>query len=351
MSGLDVERCVNNFAARVDNVLLSASETVVMPQFYLTRHCNLKCTGCYMHANPSIAPTMIPSPDISFYTNEFKNIKNSLGAVTFSGGEIFTLPTEYLAYNIQNVLDKGFALELKTNGAWVDTPQANQIFKMLAGLRVPTKRLITVKEIKDFLAALSWEIGLEIWRDGLRRCLARKFPGMPALSVAMSVDDKIHPERSADWWTKFLHCVTTDSQLASRMNLNSFSFVDSLDFFTKNVLNFRGITDICHDAAHLTIRYKLNGREIESYFGDFVDLKTDVSPESMGNIGLNVDENTKMVVYYFWPDRTASFTTEELRVAGRVPYVDARGNCKDFKTLRREMALRLIDDYRARISR
>lgn len=339
---------LQKFVSIVYNTLFVNNDIDIVPQFYMTHYCNLACPGCYMAAGPHQSKAYIPSADIDFYLREFNKNSYFPGNVTFSGGEIFSLPIEYLKYNIQNALDLGMFTEIKTNGSWVDNPVCSDlIFEMLADLSVPRRLNVIDTEQGEFLRGKLLSMGKEkIWKK-----VCDKFGTFAALSMAVSVDDKIHPRRSAQWFAAIANRITADDALSQNVELKSFSFKESANFLRQNVLNNPqlGVSDLHSDAG--VYSYKVGKGTIRSYVGDFINTAAPLSPAQAADIVIPRGNGHRFVVFFFWPDRTVSFENSAFHPVGRVPYLDSHGKYKSLNTLVQEMGIKMISDYQNSIGR
>lgn len=65
----------------------------------------------------------------------------------------------------------------------------------------------------------------------------KKLPTTLCLSMAVSVDDKLHPAQSADWFVKIADPITNDKKLRRGVNLKTFTLSDSVSLLESRVLN------------------------------------------------------------------------------------------------------------------
>lgn len=282
----------------------------IMPglQFYMTHYCNLRCPGCYMAAGPHRSRAMIPSRDIDFYLRELSKNSDFYKSIVFSGGEIFTLPVDYVQYNIQNAIDLGLRVEIKTNGMWVnDVRRTDEIFNMLRGLKI-----------------------------------------REPLSMAISVDDKIHPAASADCFVDIATRLADDDKLSQNIALRSFGFLDSIQFFDKNIMHNPRlkISDFKTGwPEYAMCEYRIGKLNIESFFGNFIDSGAPQSPISGSNVVVDMGEDYNVAMFFFHPDGTVGFENEMMQSVGRVPYIDNAGRYKSINTLINEIATKMVQDY------
>lgn len=343
---------LQRFIATVRDTLFSDRGIGVAPQFYMTHYCNLSCPGCYMAAGPIRPKVCIPTADIGFYLREFKKNSGFVGVTTFSGGEIFSLPTEYLKYNIQDALDLGIYTEIKTNGSWVDNPaRSDRIFEMLGGLSVPRVANVSAAKVQDYLRRYTRSELQSMGRDKIMEMLCAEFGTIAVLDMAVSVDNKIHPARSAQWFAKIATRIGRDDNLAQKIELNGLSFKDSFDFFMQHVIKNPqlGVYDLHSKGGILS--YRVGKCSVQSGFADFLDTTAAVPPETSADIVAKSVGGDSFLPIFFWPDRTASFEDSAMRTVGRVPYVDANGKCKGLNQLIQDMAIKLMSDYKDSISR
>ncbi len=352
MRNSEINQRVAMFELKLFNVLYDKHNLQYETLFYLTEHCNLRCPGCYMHAGPNVDKKLLPTHDIEHFLHAFKRLDNYNRAAVFSGGEIFTAPTNYLEYNIQNALDSVDHLQLKTNGSWINNKtRADEIFKMLGDFNVPRGLVVTDEQIKEFLSRF------KLWyrlthRNQIREQLFQEFPTVPALDLCVSVDNKIHPAKSAYWFREIANRVARDENLSKNISLKTFSFVESQNFFIDKVLvpMRERISDMMRHSDGL-FSYSIDGVDVLSFFGEFTDVSKPASPADATNIGVMGPDGKMRIVFYFYPDRTVSFCSDDYRDVGRISYVDSRGGYKCFDQLRREMMSTMVDQYRRQISR
>ncbi len=352
MSDKNTTARIAGFSKHLINVL----ENDVQPQlqFYMTQHCNLACQGCYMMANPSRPAQCIPSSDIEYYMKCFRDLPDFNQAVCFSGGEIFTLPVQYLEYNIQKALDLSLAVELKTNGAWVDNDAAaKDIFSMLRRLRVPRAIAATDNEITDFLSGIPESTRQKLGKNGLLELLQKHYE-VAALDMAISVDNTLHPSKSAQWFKKIVDSITADKMLNKNVELCTFTVLPSASFFENRVLADNGLhksmTYYNSDCGQ-QFTFMINGKTVYATFGEMVDVFAPHLPEDDAKITLPQFRGSDRLVFFFHPDRTVSFENIWMQPVGRVSYVDKSGNYKNLNQLLNEMYTKMISDFKQKISR
>lgn len=335
-----------NFYVYVSDVLNNIHDYEIDLQFYLTRNCNLACRGCYMQASPNISRNIIPESDVGFYLNQFATVPGFCQSVVFSGGELFVAPIDYLQKNAENVLKRGWHLQLKTNGAWIKNPNvAYDVADMLRRLNPVYGICATTEDIRQCIMNIP-----PIFRRLLGRAVVyRKFPLVSSLDMAISVDDKLHPGQSAEWFLSIADMISRDKKLKKSVGLKTFSFDDSADFFQESVLE-NSQADIKNFKQHgkkWMFTYQINGKRIESYFGKFVDttqipLSKKISEFVLPAIGT---EKKGRLVYSFHPDNTVGLDSCYLEAVGRVPYLDETGKCKSFAQINEDIQKKLVQDY------
>lgn len=320
--------------------------------FYLTRFCNLACEGCYMRSNTGVPRNVLPSSDIEFYLKEFAKIPRFTKSVVFSGGEIFSTPIEYLEKNAALVLDCGYQLQLKTNGAWVNNSElAPRVLNMLRKLNPQFGVCASYEDIEDCLR----QIPKPLRRIFGRAVAFKKFPLLSSLNMVVSVDDRLHPAQSADWFLRIVDIVSRDKKLRKNLDLKTFSFDDCVDFFQQRILenpkmpakNFRQRDDLW------LATYTINGKRIESYFGKFVETAKIPMLQNLYEFTLPpIDKMAKgRLVYCFYPDRTVAFDCNYLETVGRVSYVRGDGTLKTFDEIREGIHKKLVADYARELSK
>lgn len=343
-----IDIAVNAFADEVSDILCDFRNYEVEAVFYLTEHCNLACPGCYMQASPNKSKDVLPTMDIEFYLYQLKKLPNFVNTVVFSGGEIFTTPLEYIKRNAQQVLDNGCALQLKTNGSWANNPtQRNQVLSMLRQLRPWYGRMQYEYSINDvFNNVPNW------LNKALGRLYWNRLVRVSALDMAISVDNILHPEKSADWFCDIVNAVTEDKELARKINLKSFSFFQAGSHFRDKVINNEKLK-MTHFSVHSRIpvcKYRVNGHRVESYLGNYVNVANIDMYEKLSNIVLcPIGNMTGRLVYCFYPDETVGLDCLHLESVGRVPYIDENGEYKSISRITKDIHDKLVADYRAEL--
>ncbi len=344
-----------DFSKYVSDVMNNTGKYDVDLQFYLTQNCNLGCRGCYMKAKPSSNRDIIPASDIDFYLNEFANVPGFYDTVVFSGGEIFNDSLTALERNAHNVLDRGWHLQLKTNGSWVTKPELrNSIFRMFYRLEPGRGMLASEEDMERFLAYIPKPVLKMLGRERVVKLLFKYLPTASLLDLAVSVDDKLHPAESADWFAQIVNHISRDDELKEKVKLKTFTVKDSKNFFKSKVLHHPkiDIRKIKWMPESGCVEYKVNGMPVESFFGDFVDIYNVPEFQKISEFVLpSVDGDTAgRLVYCFHPDKTVGLDSCYLESVGRVPYLDAAGQCKPFAQINQEIQQKLISDYgRAKI--
>jgi len=322
-------------------------------QFYLTRRCNLSCDGCYMSASPGASGDRLPGRDIAFYLNEFQKEPQFTHNVVFSGGEIFTAPISYLEYNINRVLAHDCALQLKTNGSWIQDENTREaVLGMLRRLKPGRGLMAGTQQVEAFFANKPrWLLRL-LGRDVVRRWLYWKLPTVSLLSMAVSVDDKLHPKKSAQWFLDIVNSFAEDKRLKQNIDLKTFTVSGSKAFLGKNVLFRPGCVLEYKQADTNLLKYTLNGVPVESYFGDFVDVNQITHREKLENFVLPpLGDARGRLVYCFYPDKTVGLDSCYLQSVGRVPYTGRDGAPKSFDAIRQDILVQLVLDYQCAISK
>lgn len=344
---------LENFADYAAAVIYDEQNYEVDLQFYLTRRCNLSCDGCYMFATPHMPGDVLPESDIAFYLNEFEKVPQFTHDVVFSGGEIFTTEIPYLEYNINQVLERGIALQLKTNGSWVQSEnKRDAVLGMLRRLK-PGRGLVATKEqINSFLLSKPRWLVRMLGRDIVRRWLYWKLPTVSLLSMAVSVDDKLHPKKSAQWFLDIVKNFAEDKRLGKNIDLKTFTVSGSKVFLGKNVLNSPGCVLKDKKVDGNLLKYTLNGLPVESYFGDLVDVNRITHRENLENFVLpSLGDARGRLVYCFYPDKTVGLDSYYLQSVGRVSYIGGDGQPKSFNKIRHDILIQLVLDYQRAISK
>lgn len=355
MTDVDKYQKLKNYADKISKIVYDEAQYEIEALFYLTRHCNLTCPGCYMRGSPYQSRDVLPGKDVKFYLDEFTKVPNFTESVVFSGGEIFTAPINYVEYNAHQVLDRGWALQLKTNGSWVQNTQTrDSVLAMLRRLQPHRGLRATDADVKRFLGRVPRGVWRILGRDLTRVLMYQALPTAPMLDMAVSVDDKLHPAQSADWFNEIAQIITTDRRLRDKVNLKTFTLTDSVPFFEKNVLNSGKlkIENFCKRDNKALSTYTVNGRRVESYVGNFVDTAHIQAGEKLSNIVVPaIGDGAGRLVYCFYPDRTVGFDCNYLESVGRVPYIDEKGEYKSINRIRRDIYTQLVQEYGRAISK
>ncbi len=181
-----------------------------------------------------------------------------------------------------------------------------------------------------------------------------KLPTMSMLDMAVSVDDLLHPAKSAQWFADIAKLITSDSRLRKKVNLKTFTLNESAGFFEHYVLGNPqlGVKNVVRPSNKNALRYNINDCRVEAYFGDFVDVGKVSQVDKLSNIVMpSLGDSAGRLVYCFYPDKTVGFDCYYLESVGRVPYVDAHGRYKSFARLQRDMYTQLVLDYTQAISK
>ena len=341
---------VDSYSKRISDIIYDTKNYEIEVLFYLTQHCNLGCRGCYMRSSPNSPRNVLPYDDLNFYLNQFDNVPNFTNMVTFSGGEIFTAPINYVRTCANMVLDRGWGLQLKTNGAWVMQPQLRaSVIRMLDRLEPGRGMLATEEDMKQFLSRIPKPVLKMLGRDRVIKLLFKVMPSASLLDLAVSVDDKLHPAESADWFVEIANLISRDRYLRKNLNLKSFTVNDSKKFFDDKVLGHPElkIKKVENYPEVDCLKYNVNGMPVESYFGDFVDVDNVPQFKKVFEFVLpSVEGDTAgRLVYCFHPDKTVGLDSCYLESVGRVPYLDAAGKRKPFAQINQEIGQKLIADY------
>lgn len=344
------ELSVDDFSKNVSDVINNTGRYDVDLQFYMTDSCNLGCNGCYMKSKPMLNRNIIPASDINFYLNEFAKVPGFYNTVVFSGGEVFNTSIVSLERNAHNVLDRGWHLQLKTNGSWVTQPQrCRSVMRMLDRLEPGRGMLASEEDIEQFLGHIPRPVLKMLGRDRVVKLLFKFMPTASLLDLAVSVDDKLHPAESADWFVKIANLISRDGYLRENINLKSFTVNASKKFFEDKVLGHPELKvkkiEPCPEAG--CVKYNVNGMLVESFFGDFVDVDNVPQFKKISEFVLpSVEGDTAgRLVYCFHPDKTVGLDSCYLESVGRVPYLDAAGKRKPFAQINQEIGKKLIADY------
>ncbi len=347
------DKNIKDFATRVSYVLNNTKDYDVDLQFYLTDWCDLGCRGCYMKPKLKSESAVLSASDVDFYLKEFEKVPGFYNTVVFSGGEIFNYPLVRLERNIHSVLDRGWYLQLKTNGSWVAEPGSSKsIFRMLKRLEPGRGMLATNDEVSRFVSRIPKSVLKLLGRERVVKLLFKVFPSDSLLDLAVSVDDRLHPEKSADWFAEIASVISSDRHLRKNINLKTFTVSGSSNFFGIHVLSHpkivKRIKNLKRKPEAGCLVYTVNGKRVESFFGDFVDVDNIPDFQKISEFVLpSVDgESMGRLVYCFHPDKTVGLDSCYLESVGRVPYIDASGKRKSFSQINQEIQKKLIEDYK-----
>ena len=305
---------VDSYSKRISDIIYDMKNYEIEVLFYLTQHCNLGCRGCYMRSSPNAPRDVLPYADIRFYSDEFAKVPTFINCVVFSGGEIFTAPIKYVESCANMVLGRGMELQLKTNGAWgADAQKQKSVVNMLRNLK----------------------------------------PGRD-LSMAVSVDDKLHPVQSADWFVKIADLIANDKKLRNRVNLKTFTVADSVPLLDSRVLNNPklNIENFEKIPGIRAARYTINGVWVESCVGKFVDVRAVPVVQKLTDIVVPPICGARgRLVYCFYPDGTVGINGSYLESVGRVPFKTDKGGYKSFAQIQEDIHQKLVSDYACAIQK
>lgn len=342
---------VDSYSKRISDIIYDTKNYEIEVLFYLTQHCNLGCRGCYMRSSPNAPRNVLPYADLNFYLNQFDKLPNFTHSVVFSGGEIFTAPINYVRTCANMVLDRGWGLQLKTNGAWVmDTQKCADVMNMLQNLQPGRGMVADEKQIHAFLRRYP-KLLLRVCGRWL---LMRKMPTTSMLSMVVSVDDKLHPVQSADWFVKIADLITNDKKLQKSVNLKTFTVADSVPLLESSVLNNPklNIENFEKMPGKWAARYTINGVWVESYVGDFVDVRAVPVVQKLTQIVVPPIGGARgRLVYCFYPDGTVGFDCNYLESVGRVPFKTDKGEYKSFAKIQKDIHQKLVSDYACAIQK
>ena len=301
--------------------------------FYLTLRCNMQCKDCYvLHDLPSAPKYQMPAKDVSFYLDELRNKTNFFPAAVLTGGEIFTLPKNYLQGITQRALKKGYLVEWKTNGKFgADAKSRKSVFDMVHQLNIPETSLLLNKDAVEILLNKATEedkcrcglyseneylaqYGLKMLADQYKLDILTS-----PLALTVSVDNVVHTEESVKWYKNILQDIVDDSDLRQKICLNHVTLGGTPD---QGFYIYEGYFHNFFQGAP-----KKNPKD--PYFGDDCLYKSNGSLE-----------------FCFWPDRTVSFESRiNSQPFGRVSYVNPNGSYKDLYTIVKDMQAQLLRDY------
>lgn len=340
---------INDYSEHISSIIYDTRNYEAEPLFYLTQFCNLGCKGCYMRSSPKSSRDVLPYADLNFFLDEFDKVPNFTNNVTFSGGEIFSAPINYLTACSHMVLDRGWGLQLKTNGAWVmDNEKRRAVVNMLRHLR-PTRGIVASSdEINSFLASKpKWLLRL-LGQDFVRWWMFKRLPTASALSMAVSVDDVLHPAQSADWFINIVNMVAGDKKLRDKLDLKTFTLEYAIPLLELEILNNPNlkITGFHQIPGRRAIRYSINGVNVESYVGEFVDVEGVPAVKKLSEIVVPpLGDARGRLVYCFYPDGTVGIDCNYLESVGRVAYRDVTGKYKTLPQIQEDIHKKLVTDY------
>jgi len=316
--------------------------------FYLTRHCNLACPDCYMHASPDVPENQMPVDDIKFYLAELKSLPNFIPAVAFSGGEVFTLPLEYLRENIENAFAENLAVELKSNGAWgADSQSRKDVFDMVRGLNIPEHMCAPNADAFEYVVSqkMKWLDKKRFRAYRLLHDKQRTYKYFLELSkhkynvdvmaspltITLSVDNVVHSGESVDWCNNIVHDIVRDNDLRRKISLCCMNLDENLKQRVKTYFM---------DGYPCTVisgGCKINPNSDNYFDGDWID-------KPQYNNGKLVQRGCMNL--FFWPDGTVALDSNlNCQPVGRVPYKNKNGEYKDIKTIMDNIATKIVRDY------
>lgn len=340
---------VDSYSKHISDIIYDTENYEVELLFYLTQHCNLRCDGCYMRSSPNAPRNVLPCADIKFYLDEFAKVPTFTNSVVFSGGEIFTAPINYVRTCANMVLDRGCGLQLKTNGAWVaDAQKQKSVVNMLRNLKPGRGLTADVEQVRDWLGKQPRWLFRVLGRDVLCWWMYKKLPTTSLLSMAVSVDDKLHPAQSADWFVKIADLITNDKKLRDRVKLKTFTLSDSVSLLESRVLNNPqlAVQNFEQMPQKWAAKYTINGAWVESYVGDFVDVGAVLDIKKLSEIVMPpIGDARGRLVYCFYPDGTVGFDCNYLESVGRVSYRGVDGKCKSLDQIKHDIHNKLVADY------
>ena len=341
-----------DFAHELAHIFYSSmNDYNISAVFYLTQHCNLACPDCYMFANPDVPKNMLPVDDIKFYMSELKTLPNFYPAACFSGGEVFTLPLDYLRENIVNGLNAKLFVDLKTNGVWVtDNEKCHAIFDMLRSVDVPNDLRTPNMDMLEYVRTkkMSWgdkkKFGLyRAWVchdiDKCLRYLSELLKNKwhcdlmdSPLSLTVSVDDTVHIADSGKWFMKIVHNIVYDDELRRKITLGRVKIVNpgTMDEkYTFDVFRGYGVTGLKSEKVSPKSSNYFNGEWIKKPIYENGELV------EQGLINL-----------FFWPDRTVALDSGlNFQPIGRVSYVNPDGSYKKMPEIMDNIVAQLMRDY------
>jgi hypothetical protein len=186
-------------------------------------------------------------------------------------------------------------------------------------------------QIREWLGTQPRWLFRILGRDVLRWWMYKKLPTTSLLSMAVSVDDRLHPAQSADWFVQIADLITKDKQLRKKVNLKTFTLSESVPLLESRILNNPqlNVQNFEKIPQKWAAKYTINGVRVESFVGDFVDVGAVPVVKKLQEIVMPPVGNARgRLVYCFYPDGTVGFDCNYLESVGRVSYRDADGKCK-----------------------
>ena len=318
--------------------------------FYLTRHCNLACPDCYMFANPDVPKTMLPVDDIKFYMSELKTLPNFYPAACFSGGEVFTLPLDYLRENIVNGLKAGLFVDLKTNGVWVtDDKKCRTVFDMLRSIDVPGGLYTPNMNMLEFIRTKKMHWG-DKKKFRLYRALVLRNPYKcldylaklsknkwncdlmdSPLSLTVSVDNTVHVADSGGWFMDIVNRIVKDEELRQKIMLGRVTIMNPGTEYKKHTFSiFRGY------GVNVLKSEKVSPESSNYFNGEWIKKPIYENGELVSQGLINL---------FFWPDRTVALDSHlNFQPIGRVSYVNPDGSYKKMPEIIDDMVAQLMRD-------
>lgn len=341
-----IEEFSNNIA---DVIFDNSGKYDIELLFYLTRHCNLSCNGCYMNSGPNASRAMLPMKDLRYWLKEFEKVSGFDESVVFSGGEIFSLPIPYVEHNAHQVLDRGWRLQLKTNGAWVsETERRDAIRAMLRRLQPHQVSNASDDDVKRALGRLPKVVWRAMGNKLAGWLLWQMLKKQTALDLVVSVDNKLHPKQSAKWFEDIANMLVQDSRLSKTVNLKTFTFFESIAFFEDLVLDNKNldVSNFRQMHSHNACEYTVHGKRVETYFGDFIKPSSVSIEKKLSEIAVPDMSGRGRLIYSFMPDRTVGVECDFVDSVGRVPYVADDGQMKSFQQIKTDIHKKLVEDYK-----
>ena len=93
-------------------------------------------------------------------------------------------------------------------------------------------------------------------------------------------------------------------------------------------------------------KYTINGAQVESYVGEFVDTGSVPLVSKLSEITVHpVGDARGRLVYCFYPDGTVGFDCNYLESIGRIPYRNSAGQLKTLAQIQCDIHAKLVSDY------